>query len=291
MKVAFPYRSHLRRGDSGYVMLVILLMLALLTLTVVRAAPSIATQIKRDREEEMIHRGQQYVRAIKHFYKKFGRYPNSMDDLVETNHIRFLRRKYKDPVTTSGEWRLIHVGEAKSEQLGFLGKSLSAQGTANQPFIGANGQPVNNSQANNGLGGSIFATSGQTSANNNFGNTNSNQNTKAAGGQNTSQEVDRFGFTKDTISGKTLGGGPIIGVASTSEAKSLKEINKKNHYNDWEFVYDPRFDQPQGQLPVQPVNANPNGNNSGNFNLNPATGMPNANPNPQPQGFPNSNPQ
>ena len=32
-------------------------------------------QMKRDREEEMIHRGTEYARAIKKFYKKFGRYP------------------------------------------------------------------------------------------------------------------------------------------------------------------------------------------------------------------------
>ena len=45
-------------------------------------------QIKRDREEEMIHRGTEYARAIKKFYKKNGRYPATLDDL-DKGQIRY----------------------------------------------------------------------------------------------------------------------------------------------------------------------------------------------------------
>jgi len=34
----------------------------------------------------------------------------------------------------------------------------------------------------------------------------------------------------------------LVGVASTSKKESIKQLNKKNHYNDWEFVYDPSLD-------------------------------------------------
>jgi hypothetical protein len=47
----------------------------------------------------------------------------------------------------------------------------------------------------------------------------------------------------DTLATKVFGGGPIIGVASTSHKTSIREFNKKNHYNDWYFVYDPSLDR------------------------------------------------
>ena len=40
-----------------------------------------------------------------------------------------------------------------------------------------------------------------------------------------------------------FGGGPILGVASTSKAKTIREFNKKNHYNEWLFIYDPNSDR------------------------------------------------
>ena len=67
--------------------------------------------MKRDREEEMIHRGTEYARAIKKFYKKFGRYPANLEQLDNTNQIRFLRRRFKDPLTKDGQWKLLHYGD------------------------------------------------------------------------------------------------------------------------------------------------------------------------------------
>jgi hypothetical protein len=55
--------------------------------------------------------------------------------------------------------------------------------------------------------------------------------------------------------GPTFGGGPIIGVASTSKNKSMKEFNEKDHYNDWWFIYDPTTDR--GGLINGPYNGPP----------------------------------
>ncbi len=38
------------------------------------------------------------MRAIQHFYKKFGRYPNSVEELQNTNNLHFIRKRYTDPV-------------------------------------------------------------------------------------------------------------------------------------------------------------------------------------------------
>lgn len=49
---------------------------------------------------------------------------------------------------------------------------------------------------------------------------------------------DSNGFGK-----QVYGGGPIVGVASTSKETSIREFNHKNHYNQWQFIYDPTTDR------------------------------------------------
>ena len=39
-----------------------------------------------------------YMRAIQHFYRKFGRYPSRVEELENTNNLRFLRKRYTDPM-------------------------------------------------------------------------------------------------------------------------------------------------------------------------------------------------
>ncbi len=52
---------------------------------------------QREKEEELVFRGEQYARAIALFHRKFANAaPPSIDVLVEQ---RFLRKKYKDPIT------------------------------------------------------------------------------------------------------------------------------------------------------------------------------------------------
>src|SRR5438270_13692930 len=162
-----------RKKQAGYAIQAILFLLVILTLALMAVAPNVARQIQRDREEEMIHRGQQYGRAIRKFYKKTGRYPNSIKDLLDTNHLRFLRREYKDPVTEDGKWRLLHVGEAQITPTGFFGQSLQATGSAGAagttPAAGANtnlppalagASPIGNPSGQNS--GLVSGSSGQT---------------------------------------------------------------------------------------------------------------------------------
>jgi type II secretory pathway pseudopilin PulG len=74
--------------------------------------PNLLTQGRREREEEMVWRGEQYERAIGLYFKKFGRYPTKIDDLTkQTNGVRFLRQAYTDPMNKEdGSWRFIYVG-------------------------------------------------------------------------------------------------------------------------------------------------------------------------------------
>ena len=92
-------------------LLAVLFMMAMMVIVAMAVAPALVQQMKRDREEEMIHRGTEYARAIKKYYKKFGRYPANLEQLDNTNQIRFLRRRFKDPLTKDGEWKLLHYGD------------------------------------------------------------------------------------------------------------------------------------------------------------------------------------
>ena len=85
----------------------------------------------------MIHRGVQYSRAIRAYYKKFGRYPTKIEDLENTNNMRFLRKRYKDPLTGK-DFKLLHFGEVKmSAAAGWIpgAATLGANGAlmANMP--------------------------------------------------------------------------------------------------------------------------------------------------------------
>ncbi|HEV2287627.1 MAG TPA: hypothetical protein VGR81_01600 [Candidatus Acidoferrales bacterium] len=60
----------------------------------------------------MIWRGEQYQRAVGIFYRKFGRFPTSVDDLLKSQNggPRCLREAYKDPMNKEdGSWRFIYV--------------------------------------------------------------------------------------------------------------------------------------------------------------------------------------
>src|SRR5271154_1304448 len=103
------------RGEEGYALLLVVFLTSLLLLATMVAAPSVRTERQREKEEEMIWRGKQYVRAIKLYYRKNGRFPTSLDDLTKpkTGSLRYLRQAYKDPMNKEdGSWRLIYVGPA-----------------------------------------------------------------------------------------------------------------------------------------------------------------------------------
>jgi type II secretory pathway pseudopilin PulG len=117
--------------DGGYLLLAILLMMALMIIAATIVAPKMVQQIKRDREAEMIHRGTEYARAIKKFYKKNGRYPSTLDDL-DKGQVKFLRQRYKDPLTKDGKWKLLNYGDIQTllngAAPGVPAASLSSQG-------------------------------------------------------------------------------------------------------------------------------------------------------------------
>ena len=73
-----------------------------------------ATEGRRQREAETIWRGEQYERAVRLYYHKIGRYPQTVDDLKKGGlNLHFLRQVYKNPMNQKdGSWRFIYVNAA-----------------------------------------------------------------------------------------------------------------------------------------------------------------------------------
>jgi type II secretory pathway pseudopilin PulG len=99
-----------RSAEGGFVLLTLLFFAAAVAFMLVLALPRTAMQSQRVREETLIYRGEQYKRAVQLYFRKYQKYPESLDDLEESDGIRFLRRRYKDPLTGEDEWRLVHMG-------------------------------------------------------------------------------------------------------------------------------------------------------------------------------------
>lgn len=63
---------------------------------------------QREKEAELLFRGNQYRQAIAAYYKKEQRYPKALAELVEDKRYptpaRHLRKLYPDPITGSNEW-------------------------------------------------------------------------------------------------------------------------------------------------------------------------------------------
>src|SRR5689334_9930920 len=103
-------KRHLQTRQRGYVMLAIMLVATFMAIGALAAARLYVGEIRRDREIELVHRGAEYERAIRKFYRKFRRYPSNLEQLENTNQIRFLRRRFKDPISGQ-DFKLVHFGE------------------------------------------------------------------------------------------------------------------------------------------------------------------------------------
>ena len=252
-----PVRSA-RQSQSGYILLMLMLGVTLLAIAAAAIAPTLAFQIRRDREEELIHRGVQYSRAVRRYVKKFGRYPTRLEELENTNNLRFLRRRYKDPITGK-DFKLLHLGEVQVNfGAGIAG--ANAQGThPGVPTLGGAMMDVTRMPSGQSVSADVPPTSGEDTVG-----------PKDAAAANAQRES---GTTEVNLSSRVFGGGPIVGVVSTSKDQSVREFNKKKHYDQWQFIYDPSSDRggllnTPAQPPLQGVAPNMQPGASGSTPIN-----------------------
>jgi len=185
------------------------IVIAVMSIAMGVAVQTASFQMQREKEAELIFRGQQFIEAIRLYKTKYGRYPMQLKEIYEAKP-RVIRKKWKDPITDSESWGLIFLGQ-DGQQAGRRGRQLAGAGPGDT--LG-------------GRGASPIET--QTP----FGNQDVNPETGLP-----ESSLDKPGAERKM--------GPIIGVHSTSCDEAIKIWEGRSTYCEWKFVY--REERQQGQ--------------------------------------------
>jgi type II secretory pathway pseudopilin PulG len=223
--------------ERGYVLLTLMLSMAIIAIAQLVVLQNLAQQVQRDREEELCHRGTEYMRAIRRYYRAMGRYPARLEDLEAANGRRFIRKLYKDPMSRdpkTGQEREFKLLHPQDLMLGQLAGTEAAEKW--QQALSGNLQVSDSSEPED---------SEPTLSEGSDGSDDTAEEQKADGSAKPavapkqatpapSEAVSSLGSAQQFD-----GGMPIVGVASRSNGKAIREFNRKNHYKDWYFIFDP----------------------------------------------------
>jgi hypothetical protein len=287
MRFAAPRpRYRTRTGQDGYALMMVVFFMALLLVGTLEIAPRVLTEGRRQKEEEMIWRGKQYTRGIKMYYRKLGRFPNSVDDLTKPKigNLRFMRQAYKDPMNKEdGAWRLIYVGPA-GQLIGSLKPPTSIQtnglpgptaGTTGSAFGGIGSTPPTT-----GIGTTTTGTSAFGSTGFGFGTDSNSTGTSASGAAGATGTGTAAPGAPGGILGTdpsqipagdtpTLVGGNIIGIGSKVNHASIIVYEQAANYRLFEFIWNPAKDL--GAAMGLPGQGTPGqGTGQGGFGVNPS---------------------
>jgi type II secretory pathway pseudopilin PulG len=241
-----PFYMNLQRqrssGEEGYAMAALLVTVAIISLMMTMAMPVWRHEMRREKEAELLFRAGQYVHAIELYKRKTANtYPPNIDVLIKG---RYLRKKYTDPMTKSGEFRLLTPQELNATPSRLMNPG-GGTGTAAFGVPGQNGQAATGvaGQADNRLG-SGTALTGQGL------------------GSNVSATPTTPGGTGAFAQNGQIQNGPIAAVASTSTDQSIRIFKGRDHYNEWivtiEDVVPRQFLRQQQPQPGQQPGTNQN---------------------------------
>jgi type II secretory pathway pseudopilin PulG len=203
-----------RRSEDGFTLIGVIILLGIFMIFLAVALPRVREEVRRDQEIETMHRGEQYIRAVKLYYRRFHRFPADVEGLYETNGLRFLRNKYSDPLTGKDDWRPVYLGQNKAPlTMGFFGTVRN---------LGAAAPPGNGPLRGDQIIGAAPPDPSPT------GVSDSNQANQNDPG---------------STAGQVFGGGPLIGFSPSSAKQSILIYKTKGFYDEWEFVYDPASDR------------------------------------------------
>lgn len=207
---------HLEGQDSqrGYAMAALLVSVGVMMLLMSVAMPVWRHEMQREKEAELVFRGEQYARAVNLYQRKMGpgNFPPNVDILVQQ---KFLRKKYKDPIT-NGDFQLIAVG-------------------AGVPTVPGQQQPPGGDQQGRGRGRGPVPSSGLLQPSQ----SGLSQPSQGGGRGSAAQPPGRFvgGGLGGAQAGQGQAGGGIMGVASKSKETSIRIYHGATHYNEWAFLF------------------------------------------------------
>ena len=104
------------RQKYGFSYISALIFVSVMGISLTAASTYWSTIIKRDKEQELLFRGDQIRRAIESYFNggpggKGEQYPGSLKDLLKDprypSMTKHLRKIYEDPMTDDGQWGII----------------------------------------------------------------------------------------------------------------------------------------------------------------------------------------
>jgi type II secretory pathway pseudopilin PulG len=113
-----------KSNEAGYTLAMLVMIIAIMAIMMAAAVEIVSFQAQREKEAELIFRGQQYVEGIRLYRMKYGRYPMRMKELWEADP-KVLRRKWSDPITGSDKWGIVFQGQE--------GRQVRPPGTGPRP--------------------------------------------------------------------------------------------------------------------------------------------------------------
>ena len=100
-------------NKKGYILTATIVMTVILSISMAMIAEKWTYIVKREKEDELLFRGEQYAQAIRMFYLMHKRYPFNLEELV-TSYPRCIRKLYREPFSKQGEWGLIYLSDLAS---------------------------------------------------------------------------------------------------------------------------------------------------------------------------------
>jgi hypothetical protein len=282
-------RDRAARPQAGYSLLFAVFMAATMLLLASVAAPNILNNGRREREQELIWRGNQYMRGIRLYFQKNGRFPQNKEELMKgTIGVHFVRKAYSDPVALKdADWRFIYVaptgqltGSVRFHTLQEMAIALGGGqnagnlaallgGPAAAAAAPGAGNATNAANAGAGTGAAGAAPNGQGgpggpgatpgAPGNAAASANGTSGIPPIGQADSSLQPAGSGPTPvplQAVDGPVLGA-QLIGVASKVKKDSLLVYQGKENYFQWEFIYNPLLNKgPGGTTPGQLPSAN-----------------------------------
>jgi type II secretory pathway pseudopilin PulG len=216
------------RADArGYTLAALMIFVTILMIGLAVGFQAWSNRMRRDNEEELIFRGQQYAQAIRLFQQRNGRPPTKLDELMQfgPGKPRCIRHLWKDPMTPpDGKWGLIFQNNIRWPVVVVPGTEEEGSSTT------LPGMPPSLGQNPIGGMGSLPASDIQF------------------------KPLETSGPEGEAPVG------PIIGVFSTSTKESLRMWNGRKHYCEWDF----NMMAGQQAVPGQPGGRPPNPEGKGN---------------------------
>ncbi|MEW6213024.1 MAG: hypothetical protein AB1631_32170 [Acidobacteriota bacterium] len=254
-------------NQRGWALLGLLLALMVIGIFMLAAVPSVRMQVQREKEEEMIYRGQQMAEAIARWYNFGNLGPINLQTnagfgpLTELKRLReimrFNNREIKfarssafiDPMT-SEEWEPVRVRDPR------IAGALNAYSSFNNVIIPPSYQLLAGPPTRT-IFNPVTPPTGQSNSNSSPpGNRNASVDPEEEDEDEEEEEEDEDDV--DDPLGRFFEPGrdsnlPIVGVAPKLKGPSIRALWGLKSYDEWVFIYIP---DPNRRPLVRPPNSN-----------------------------------